>query len=61
MVLVPLSPIQLIIVLFLGAFVIITIIALIFSFRKRGMEIVLKKSFMSGKPEDIKNKVLESI
>lgn len=39
----------------------ITAIALIYSSKKRGMEIELKKAFFKEKPEDIKNKILKEI
>jgi hypothetical protein len=55
------SPLELIVILVLVAFTVITIFALVYSTRKRGMEIVLKKPFYKEKPEDIKNKILKEL
>ncbi len=56
-----LTPIEIIVILALVVFVVITVLALVYSARKRGMEIVLKKPFFKDKPEDIKNKVLKEL
>lgn len=53
--------VQIILTVFVAIFIIITAIAMVYSSKKRGMEIVLKKPFFKEKPEDIKNKILKEM
>ncbi len=55
------NPIEIILIVIIAVFFIITAIALVYSSKKRSLEIVLKKPFYKEKPEDIKNKILKEI
>ncbi len=58
---IPISPIETALIVVIIVFLVLTVMALVYSARKRGMEIVLKRPFYKEKPEDIKNKILKEL
>ena len=57
----PMNFVEFVLIVIVAMFFIITAIALIYSSKKRGMEILLKKPFFKENPDDIKNKVLKEL